>query len=266
MIKCLIIALSLLSFCFKSFAVHPYGLVIIQRGGNGLTNLPTYDIPQPTNHYGFCMLDGTNFNMKTGVFGTGFSWSGTTGSVSQVSIGLGNVDNTSDANKPVSTAQQTALDDKADLVHTHLINDLTDAGTVGKAALAANNASVFKAAASIIDPVQADWNSENGLSQILNKPIIPTVKTFYSTNLLTDASGVVTWTFPSEGFASIPNVAVSVVNTNNSIWNTWITNKTTTNVTIKVTRQQTAVLLGLTLLEVNPNPQTTVDIIAVQPD
>lgn len=31
-------------------------------------------------------------------------------------VGLGNVDNTSDANKPISTATQTALDDKADLV------------------------------------------------------------------------------------------------------------------------------------------------------
>jgi hypothetical protein len=30
-------------------------------------------------------------------------------------VGLGNVDNTSDANKPVSTAQQTALDLKANL-------------------------------------------------------------------------------------------------------------------------------------------------------
>jgi hypothetical protein len=30
-------------------------------------------------------------------------------------VGLGNVDNTSDANKPVSTAQQTALDGKQNL-------------------------------------------------------------------------------------------------------------------------------------------------------
>lgn len=33
-------------------------------------------------------------------------------------VGLGNVDNTSDANKPVSTATQTALDAKADLTRT----------------------------------------------------------------------------------------------------------------------------------------------------
>lgn len=36
-------------------------------------------------------------------------------SISKTTVGLGNVDNTSDANKPVSTAQQTALDLKAPL-------------------------------------------------------------------------------------------------------------------------------------------------------
>lgn len=37
-------------------------------------------------------------------------------SLTKADVGLGNVDNTSDANKPVSTAQQTALNAKADLV------------------------------------------------------------------------------------------------------------------------------------------------------
>lgn len=40
-------------------------------------------------------------------------------------VGLGNVDNTSDASKPVSTAQQTALDLKAASVHTHAAGDTT---------------------------------------------------------------------------------------------------------------------------------------------
>lgn len=41
-------------------------------------------------------------------------------------LGLGNVDNTSDANKPVSIAQQTEIDTKADINHTHLEADITD--------------------------------------------------------------------------------------------------------------------------------------------
>lgn len=41
-------------------------------------------------------------------------------------VGLNNVDNTSDLDKPISTAVQTALDDKADTKHTHKKSDITD--------------------------------------------------------------------------------------------------------------------------------------------
>jgi hypothetical protein len=43
------------------------------------------------------------------------TFTGTVSGVTKSHVGLGNVDNTSDANKPVSTATQTALDAKADL-------------------------------------------------------------------------------------------------------------------------------------------------------
>lgn len=42
-------------------------------------------------------------------------------SVTKAQVGLSSVDNTSDANKPVSTATQTALDSKADVSHTHVV-------------------------------------------------------------------------------------------------------------------------------------------------
>ena len=41
------------------------------------------------------------------------TFTGTVSGITKTMVGLGNVDNTSDANKPVSTAQQTALDSKA---------------------------------------------------------------------------------------------------------------------------------------------------------
>lgn len=50
-------------------------------------------------------------------------------------VGLGNVDNTSDANKPVSTATQTALNGKATSSHTHTAGEvgaLPAAGVSGK--------------------------------------------------------------------------------------------------------------------------------------
>ena len=44
-------------------------------------------------------------------------------------VGLGNVDNTTDAGKPVSTATATALSGKANTSHTHGVTDLTATGT-----------------------------------------------------------------------------------------------------------------------------------------
>lgn len=41
-------------------------------------------------------------------------------------VGLGNVNNTADLDKPISTAVQTALNDKANTKHTHKKSDITD--------------------------------------------------------------------------------------------------------------------------------------------
>ena len=56
------------------------------------------------------------------------SVAGKTGVVTlaKADVGLGNVDNTSDANKPVSTATQTALNGKANTSHSHAISDVTN--------------------------------------------------------------------------------------------------------------------------------------------
>lgn len=46
--------------------------------------------------------------------------------VTPAQIGLGNVNNTADLDKPISTAVQTALDNKANIKHTHKKSDITD--------------------------------------------------------------------------------------------------------------------------------------------
>lgn len=46
--------------------------------------------------------------------------------VTKEQIGLGNVDNTADMNKPISTPTQLALDKKAEIHHTHTMADITD--------------------------------------------------------------------------------------------------------------------------------------------
>ena len=49
--------------------------------------------------------------------------------ITKANIWLGNVNNTSDMDKPISTAVQQALDTKASSVHTHTISDITNLET-----------------------------------------------------------------------------------------------------------------------------------------
>lgn len=48
-------------------------------------------------------------------------------------VGLGNVNNTSDLNKPISTATQAALDLKSDVGHGHIFSEITGLGTAATA-------------------------------------------------------------------------------------------------------------------------------------
>lgn len=72
---------------------------------------------------------GAQVNTVTGVKGNSESTYRTGNiNITKANIGLGNVDNTSDANKPISTATQTALDNKVDKVTGKGLsaNDFTD--------------------------------------------------------------------------------------------------------------------------------------------
>jgi hypothetical protein len=85
----------------------------------------------------------------------------------KTAVGLSNVDNTSDANKPVSTATQTALNNKVDAV-------------AGKGLSANDFTNTLKTKLDGIQDgaevnVNADWNATSGDAQILNKPTIPSV-------------------------------------------------------------------------------------------
>ena len=92
--------------------------------------------------------------------------------LSKSSVGLGNVDNTSDANKPVSTATQTALDAKAsnsaltnhesDTTNIHGIVDTSLLATKSYADTAASNA-----AAAIVDSAPSALNTLNELAAAL---------------------------------------------------------------------------------------------------
>ena len=97
-------------------------------------------------------------------------------------IGLGNVDNTSDLNKPISTATQTALDGKVDKVTGKGLseNDFTDA--------LKTKLDGIEAGAEV--NVNADWNATSGDAQILNKPTIPDASGFVEKSDYTPAHSI----------------------------------------------------------------------------
>lgn len=92
------------------------GAVVIDKIDVGLANADnTSDANKPISNATQVALDGKEPTITPGT--TGQYWRGdkTFQTLDKAAVGLGNVDNTSDANKPVSTAQQTALDLKANL-------------------------------------------------------------------------------------------------------------------------------------------------------
>ena len=64
---------------------------------------------------GFYQWDGAAWGFKGNQINT----------VTKADVGLGNVDNTADADKPISTEMQTALNAKSDSPHQHTIDDVT---------------------------------------------------------------------------------------------------------------------------------------------
>jgi len=81
-------------------------------------------------------LDGKQATIAAGTTSQYYRGDKTFQTLDKAAVGLSNVDNTSDANKPISTAQQTALNAKANTSHSHIIGDVTGLQTAldGKAA------------------------------------------------------------------------------------------------------------------------------------
>ena len=93
--------------------------------------------------------------------------------------------------------------------------------------------------------VQSDWNAVAGLGVILNKPTIPTVKRIEAYTGTTDASGLLTVTYPV-AFSAIPNVQPEPPSVANY---TWIkVSSTTTGFSLRLIQRASLTVLGLELL------------------
>jgi len=122
------------------------GAVTLTKADVGLSGVEDDATADQTGSEIETLLDNQlgNTDWKTGGSGGGdvSSVAGKTGAVTLVKadVGLGNVDNTSDASKPVSTLQQAEIDTKAEAVHTHDYIPTSDEGSAnGVATLDANS-------------------------------------------------------------------------------------------------------------------------------
>ncbi len=79
-------------------------------------------------------LAGKEATIAAGTTGQYFRGDKSWQTLDKTAVGLTNVDNTSDANKPISTATQTALTGKASTTHTHVASDIAS-GTIAPARL-----------------------------------------------------------------------------------------------------------------------------------
>lgn len=98
----------------------------------GLANVDnTSDVNKPVSSATQAALNTKEDSITAGTTSQFFRGDKTWQSINKGNVGLNNVDNTSDVNKPVSTATQTALNAKAESSHTHSSSDIlgVDGGT-----------------------------------------------------------------------------------------------------------------------------------------
>lgn len=113
-------------------------------------------------------------------------------SITKTSIGLGNVDNTSDASKPVSTAQQVALNAKQDII------SLTTSGTSGAATLIGNTINIPQYSSGTGDVSSNTSVSVDGEVSLFSGVSGKTIKRATQTGIANLTSGVLsTVTAPS---------------------------------------------------------------------
>ena len=125
--------------------------------------------------------------------------------VTKVQVGLGNVDNTSDLNKPISTATQTALDTKVDKI-------------VGKGLSTEDYTTVEKTKLAGIEEgaevnVQSDWNAISGDAFILNKPnIVDNLISTQTSDVLSANQGRILKNTKLESVVAGSNVSIDSTN------------------------------------------------------
>lgn len=115
------------------------------------------------------------------------TFTGTVGGITAAMVGLPNVDNTSDADKPVSTAQLTALDAKLDDSQLNAANGVAPLGSDGKVPIANLPASVVGAV-----EFQGTWDANTNTP---NLTVVQQKGNYFVVNVVgsTNLSGITDW-------------------------------------------------------------------------
>jgi hypothetical protein len=139
-----------------------------------ISNL-TYDATKIANgsvsNTEFQYLDGVTSAIQTQIDSkapiNSPTFTGTVGGITKSMVGLGNVDNTSDANKPVSTATQTALNAKQDT----LTNPITGTGTNNQIAAFNSTGSTITSLSTTTYPSLTELSYVKGLTSAIQTQI-----------------------------------------------------------------------------------------------
>jgi hypothetical protein len=137
------------------------------------------------------------------------TFTGTVGGVTKSMVGLGNVDNTSDANKPISTATQTALDLKAPLANptfTGTVSGVT-ASHVGLGSV--NNTSDADKPISTATQTALDLKANLASPTFTGTPSLPTGTTAVTQSLGNNTTAIATTEFIQTALANIGGMTVS---------------------------------------------------------
>lgn len=143
-------------------------------------------------------------------------------SVTKTQVGLGNVDNTSDANKPVSTAQQTALNLKANTTHTHTAAQVvfngtdmvvSDAGTTNANGTYTQSGTIDGKPSYVKGIYSIQW-----ISSYYNQWRITDGQTilYYGADIVATPDLVTAW-YVNQASTPAPTVALSTTNLNDSL-------------------------------------------------
>ena len=148
------------------------------------------------------------------------TFTGTVAGITKSMVGLGNVDNTSDANKPISTATQTALDLKAPLESPTFTGSVTlPSGTVTSGMIADGTIvdADINASAAIAQSKISGLTSDLNLKAPLASPALTGTPTAPTATAGTNTTQVATTAFVGTAVANLVASAPSTLDTLNEL-------------------------------------------------